>query len=128
MILFALLFVAVAVVPLGLYTAEVETTVTGVSDAGSVERVSDPERSLTLEPAFTLRLANDTSVGRVESFTVDRLVVDTTTVDRGADTAEIECDPGSRCLIVTYDRDGQRLDRLFVDISYTHPLVPESVG
>jgi hypothetical protein len=128
MALFAVVFLAVAVVPLGLYTAEVETAVTGVADAASVEGISDPERSLTLEPALTLELANNSGVGRVESFTVDRLVVDTTVVDRRADTATIECDPGSRCLIVTYDRDGQRLDRLFVDLSYTHPWVPESVG
>jgi hypothetical protein len=126
MVLFAVLFVAIAVVPLGLYTAEVETTVTGVADARSVDRLSGPERSLTLEPAFTLQFANDTDVGRVESFTGDRLVIDTTVVDRRADTATIECDPGSRCLIVTYDGDGQRLDQFFVELRYTHPLVPET--
>ena len=126
MVLFAVLFVAIAVVPLGLYTAEVETTVTGVADARSVDRLSGPERSLTLEPAFTLQFTNDTDVGRVESFTGDRLVIDTTVVDRRADTATIECDPGSRCLIVTYDGDGQRLDQFFVELRYTHPLVPET--
>lgn len=123
-IVFVILFVAIILVPIALYTADIQADVAGVSQAETVAGVSGPSRAVNLEPTFTLNLTDPDQVARVESLTGDGGVIDTTTVSASDDRVSIQCDPRQLCLVKLFDDQGRPIDQITIQIQYTHPTIP----
>jgi hypothetical protein len=114
----AVVGIALVSTPVLLYTGDVSVTVTGVEESDVFLEVEDEvEQSLLGQPTLTIHIDAGAQVKEVSSVTVTGKRVDSERLDTKTTTIQIQCEPGTTCLIRATGFDGTVLDEISVAVN-----------